>query len=725
MRKGKYMLWLLLLSALLVLGGCGRQEEVDGSAAVIYAPAGSSDTVLENERYRLTLEENYSVMTIVDKNTGEKWSSSPTDEYFDAEALNPMWRMRTSSLFQLGYTNIAAGLGVIMNSPLLQMDYTAAGCLKDGQLYVSYDLVQPSIRMTLAFSLEEDGFRVRVPFDGIEEYGTQFSVVSLAVLPYMSGATDEAEGYYLYPDGSGAVMEFQDIAHIGASSRSYMLYGDVQDYDCFRLPFESETARAMLPVYGVNINDRGYVAILTQGDTDARITVSCSTKMVAINGVYGEFLYRRGFADARVKTSTVLSYAGGIIPGDREIYYRFLETGNTDYSAMAASYRGYLESQGMEYGAEQVDYPLFLDILMGIEAEGLLFDEWRQVTDFEQAAQMATELKEQGVENLLINLKGYTKHGYYSEPNSFRINSSLGGRAGLKRFLKTAGELEVPVTLDYHMLYARKRTGGFSTQKDIVYLGNYVALTDEEEELYLLGPKAALDKFGKFDGKAGEYETAGYSLGGIGDTLAYSYNTRSRSGAAETLAQWKELLGGLSDQGRILTVEGGNAYVLGYADYLKDIPDRDLGFRFTTRSVPFFQLVVHGLAGYMTEAGNLSGDLAGEKLKWVEYGYIPYFELTCEGSEDLMYTDYNELFTSEYGRWRDEAVRIYRELSESIGFLAGEVMEEHISLGKELYRVTYGDGTRVYVNYADFEQTADGVTVPAGDYAVITDSVER
>ena len=40
MRKGKYMLWLLLLSALLVLGGCGRQEEVDGSAAVIYAPAG-------------------------------------------------------------------------------------------------------------------------------------------------------------------------------------------------------------------------------------------------------------------------------------------------------------------------------------------------------------------------------------------------------------------------------------------------------------------------------------------------------------------------------------------------------------------------------------------------------------------------------------------------------------------------------------------------------------
>lgn len=261
--------------------------------------------------------------------------------------------------------------------------------------------------------------------------------------------------------------------------------------------------------------------------------------------------------------------------------------------------------------------------------------------------------------------------------------------------------------------------GGFSTQKDIIYLGNYAALTDMDEELFLLSPAAALSNFEKFDRRAESYEIAGYSLGGIGDTLAYSYNVRSRCNSVQTIGEWKGLLEGLSDKYDVLTLEGGNAYVLGYADYLKNIPEKDQGFRFTTRSVPFYQLAVHGLAGYMMEAGNLSGDMAGEKLKWVEYGYIPYFELTSEGSENLMYTEYNELFTSEYGRWRDEVLEVYRELSDNVGFLTREVMTEHVSLGGELYRVTYGDGTRVYVNYADYEQTAEGVTVPAGDYAVV------
>lgn len=711
----------MLLAVLPVLGGCGKQGEESGTATVIYAPEGSSDTTLENEWYRLTLEENYSVMNLVDKTTGEVWSSLPTDTYFDMEALNPMWKMRTSSLFQLGYTNIASGLGVIVNSPLLQMDYTAAGLRKDNELYVSYDLSQPSIRLTLVFSLEEDGFRVRIPFDGIEEYGTQFSIVNLAVLPYMSGATDMADGYYLYPDGSGAIMEFQDIAHIGESSYSYTVYGDVQNYEKFLLPFEAETPDVMLPVYGVNINDRGYIAILTQGDANARISVSCSTKMVAVNGLYGEFLYRQGFKDSRVKTSTVLSYAGGIIPGDREIYYRFLETGNTDYNAMAASYRSYLESRGIEYGSAEGGYPLLLDILMGIEEEGLLFDEWQQVTDFEQAGEMTEDLKSRGVDDLVVNLKGYTKHGYFSEPNSFRINSSIGGKSGLKNFLKTAGELGVPASLDYHLLYAWDRIGGFSTQRDIIYLGNYTVLTDTDEELFLLGPDAALSKFHKFDAKAEKYDISGYSLGGIADTLAYSYNSRSRYHSAQVAGEWEGLLGELADKYDLLTLEGGNAYVLGYADYLKNIPSKDQGFRFTTRSVPFYQLVVHGLAGYTTEAGNLSGDLAGAKLKWVEYGYIPYFELTSEGSENLMYTEYNELFTSGYDRWRDEILEVYGELSDSVGFLAQEIMTEHVSLGRELYRVTYGNGVRVYVNYADYEQTADGIMIPARDYVVAAD----
>lgn len=718
-RKKRRFVQFLLLLFTVFLCACGESKNERKTATASYVPEGSSDSRIENERYELSLEDNYSTMTLRNKVTGEIWSSSPTDENFDREDLNPLWQKKTASVFQIGYTNITAGLGVINNAALLQMDYTAAGRLDGNVLYVSYDLLQPAIKLTLAFSLEEDGFRVKIPYEGIEEYGDTFSLVSVAVLPYMGGASDGSEGYYLYPDGSGAVMEFQDIAHIGAGNYSYEIYGNMEKYEEMCMEFEPELPQVMLPVYGVRIEDRGYLAVITQGEADSRITISCSTKVIPLNGIYGEFVYRRGFEDARVKTSTVLSYAGGLIEGDREVYYRFLEEGAADYSHMAANYREYLQATGIRYGAGRGEFPLLLDIFMGIEEEGLLFDEFKQTTSFEQAEDMMSGLTASGAGGLQINLKGYTKDGYNSEPLKFGINSSIGGKSGLKRFLKAAGEAGVPVTLDMNILNAWDRKGGFSTRTDIIYLGNYTVMTDEDESLFLLSPEVAVERMKKFTAEAQKYDIAGFSLSGVADVLAYNYNDGHRCSAEDTVGIWRDMLRELRENEARVTVTGGNGYVFGYADCLKDIPGDDLGFRYTTRSVPFYQMVVHGMADYTMTAGNLSGDLETAKLKWIEYGCVPYFELTYEGSENLMHTSYNQLFTSRYDSWKDDVTELYREMKETVGSLRGLTMEEHAALSADLYRVIYSDGTRIYVNYSSDDRETDGITVPARGYKVV------
>ncbi len=717
--KTKRLIQVLLLICTVFLCACGDAKNERKTATVSYVSEGSGDSRIENERYELTLEENYSVMTLKDKVTGEIWSSSPTDENFDRESLNPLWQKKTSSVLQIGYTNIAAGLGVINNSALQQMDYTAAGRLDGNVLYVSYDLLQPGIKLTLAFSLEEDGFRVKVPYEGIEEYGDTFSLVSVVVLPFMGGAADVSEGYYLYPDGSGAIMEFQDIAHIGVSNYSYEIYGNMEKCEEMCTEFEPELPQVMLPVYGVKMEDRGYLAVITQGEADSRITISCSTKVIPLNGIYGEFIYRRGFEDARVKTSTVLSYASGLIEGDREIYYRFLEKGEADYSHMAVNYREYLQAEGIRYGGDRGEYPLMLDILMGIEEEGLLFDEFKQITSFEQAESMMSELTAAGTAGLQINLKGYTKDGYNSEPLKFGINSSIGGKSGLEKFLRAAGEVRVPVTLDMNILNAWNRKGGFSTRTDIIYLGNYTVLTDQDKALFLLSPEVAKKRMEKFTGKARSFEIAGYSLSGLADVLAYNYNDGHRYSAEDTIGIWRDILKELKENAYRVTVTGGNGYVFGYVDCMKDIPGEDLGFRYTTRSVPFYQMVVHGMADYTMKAGNLSGDLETAKLKWIEYGCVPYFELTYEGSEDLMHTSYNQLFTSRYDSWKEDVIGLYTEMKEAVGGLRSLMMEEHADLSGGLYRVTYSDGTRVYVNYSYNEREADGITVSARGYQVV------
>lgn len=718
MRKKCLLIMVTMLLTMLCLGGCGAKEEVSDAGAVQYVPAGSMDTVLKNENYELTMKDNYSVFEIKDMKTGTVWSSIPRDENFHIEDMKPLWQKKSSSWFQIGYTNLLAGLGVIVNSPLLQMDYTAGGYVKDDQLYVAYDLKQPAIKLTFAFSLEEDGFRVRILHDSIEEYGEDFSLVSVGVLPYMGGATDSAEGYYLYPDGSGAIMEFQDIVHVGDSGYSYEIYGDIKNYEEMQLDFSEGRPKVMLPVYGVNLNNEGYVGVVTEGEGDARIVVSCSTKMVNLNTIYGEFLFRRGFEDSRVKDKIMVSYTEDMIPGDREIYYRFLESGNTDYSAMAECYRNYLLEQEYTYGAATGELPLLLDIFMGIEEDGLVLDEFKNVTDFEQAEEMLTAFSDAGVDGLKINLKGYTHGGYNSEPLRFTINSSLGGKKGLKDFLATAKERSVPVTLDANVAHAWEDEWGFSTRTDVVITGNFMVLTDDDEELFLLSPEVSEKKLNRFVKKASAYDIDGYRLSNVASALVYNYNEGHEFSSGDTIALWERVLAGIAES-NLVAVNGGNAYALKYAELLGEIPDSDMGYKFTTRAVPFYQLVTHGLAAYSNVAGNLSGEMQTTMLKWIEYGYVPYFELTYDGSEELMYTSYNELFTSTYENWFDTVVEVYGEMQENVGHTWNQVMTEHTCLEKDVYRTTYADGTRVYVNYAGESKTVDGITIAALDYTVV------
>ena len=48
-------------------------------------------------------------------------------------------------------------------------------------------------------------------------------------------------------------------------------------------------------------------------------------------------------------------------------------------------------------------------------------------------------------------------------------------------------------------------------------------------------------------------------------------------------------------------------------------------------------------------------------------------------------------------------------------------MERHEKLADGLFRVTYSNGAKVYVNYGDAPVTVEGVTVPSMDFVVRPD----
>lgn len=62
---------------------------------------------------------------------------------------------------------------------------------------------------------------------------------------------------------------------------------------------------------------------------------------------------------------------------------------------------------------------------------------------------------------------------------------------------------------------------------------------------------------------------------------------------------------------------------------------------------------------------------------------------------------------------------VYQEFNQRLSGVWNQTIERHDRLSADVVRLTYGDGSRTYINYGDSAAQADGQTIPAMDYVVI------
>ena len=124
-----------------------------------------------------------------------------------------------------------------------EMDY-------DHQLteYESTEDNPPVFKMALEYTLEEDGFTVRLPANGIRFNESKFQLESICVLPYMGAGNNSYEGYTFFPDGSGALFAFEDLVDVTSNSVSSKVYGIDYAYHKISGTYQ-QTVR--YPVFGI------------------------------------------------------------------------------------------------------------------------------------------------------------------------------------------------------------------------------------------------------------------------------------------------------------------------------------------------------------------------------------------------------------------------------------------------------------------------------------------
>ncbi len=105
---------------------------------------------------------------------------------------------------------------------------------------------KPVFYVALEYLLTEEGFDVRIPATSIMYDESNYTVTSIQVLPYMGSGDVNENGYIFYPDGSGAVIEYEDYRK-DASVLSGQIYG--HDFSYYTITGQHQK-NIFLPVFG-------------------------------------------------------------------------------------------------------------------------------------------------------------------------------------------------------------------------------------------------------------------------------------------------------------------------------------------------------------------------------------------------------------------------------------------------------------------------------------------
>lgn len=733
MKKRLFVMMAVLAMTVTSLAGCGGSsnaavdipklednEKIKTDKKTFEFDSEGYAKIAANGKYELSIDKKYNNVRVKQVSTGEVWSTAIEGATAEAD----------KALFKVSYFNASAKEASPAQRYSTKMNVGTTYAIKDDSgntigIRAEYKDKDLSIGVAMDIYLTDNGLEIKLPMGSVTEEG-DYKVISMDICQNLTAAKNTEEGYYMYPDGCGAIMEFQDASHQNENAVEYKIYGDVQQYKNMLGEWDEDGDEVFLPIFGAKIGNKSFLSIIKDGEETASINIIPKPEE-GTNKMYCTFTYRNLFNDVRKDKDgnevTKNRYDSDMADIRRVVSYNFFEAGeDITYADMAVKYREYLtEECGIKKKTDDINIPVSMDIFMGINEEGTIRDSFKAVTTFEEAEKMVDELKKKEIGNLEVQLKGWTDKGYFTDPVQFPANSDIGGNKGLKSFAdKYKSDGGVKVSLETNLLEAKAEEGGYDSNTEIVIAGNYNPITDAEATTYLLSPNVAAGKLNQLleDIKDSKAAIDGISFYSLGQYVTWNYSNDNMINKSQCKKIWEDMLEKTAKEYDEVTVQGGNQYILKYANKATDIPYEDSGYRMSTKSVPVFQIAVHGLVNYTGGALNLSSDQDKEKLKWAEFGYVPFFELTYSGSEELMHTDYSELFSSTFSSWVDEATEVYKDFNKNLIDVWNEFIVDHEEVQEDVFKVTYENGKVVYVNYNDVECEVDGNVIDKNSYLV-------
>lgn len=596
-------------------------------------------------------------------------------------------------------------------------------------------------QVPLTYRLEGNTLKAEIDPAEVSYNDEGYYLVGIDLLRYF-GASLHDDGYLFVPDGSGALIYFNN-GKTYASSYGAQVYG--QDRTMIYMTYYESQIDARntvkMPVFGIRDGDKAMLAVIEDGDANAVINAEVSGKTTGYNDVYASFSYLQygeTSLDDMVGANSYYMYSSPVFEGNLTIRYSFLTGDKADYSGMAEAYRNYLTARGVlgeKHGESSL--PFYVEYIGAIDRSrtilGIKYTAVEAVTTFAQAKEITERLSEGGVQNLNIVYSGWMNgglHGTAATACRFVSKLSRGGMdySDFRGYTEETGA-DLYMTVDLQYVYKDEWFDGYSAMK---YAPRYFDNTNirvaeyglasrvkEGDLASLISPCHVGEIAGDLSGQLRKKKVQGVNLGTLSwelysDLLESNYTDRQMAKGCNTQAM-EELLDGEIP----LMGDNANAYAWGYTQELFNVPMYSNHYMIIDEEVPFYEMVIHGCLPYAGSALNFADDYETAVLKSVECGAGLNFKWIYADNSIVKETDFDDLYSVNYEAWIDRAVVTYRRMNEETGYLAGVLMRSHERIAEDVIKVTYADGSAVYVNYSREAVQIDGVTVGARDFTVV------
>lgn len=684
---------------------------------------------LENDRMILAFSQDYSELSLTDKKTGKIWYSSvQTEQIPEGTRINKTWQKRSKSLMLINYTDAEANTGEVKTTDMLSQAYTYCPTEEGEVISILYDFSDIALSFCVNFSLDDDSLVVKIPEESLAETGIN-RLVSIQLLPFLGSTNDWDEGYFLYPNGCGELYYFKEEQYRSNALISVTLpvYASHITQNA-GFPFGSEgatlghdgTTTAALPAYGIRQNGVGLAAVVEEGDTDCDIVISPAGVSLPVNRIYPKLVYRNNYGvrgqSINVAGTTELSYTSVLVdknlrPGDRVVRYYVLDEEDADYSGMARAVRESYMNRGILKNSAKMPQ-MILDVLVGVEKQQVLSKELLTLTTFAQAKEMTEYFLQQGYNGISLNLKGWNANGVLGYPHYSHVSGAAGGEDELKTLAAFCDENKIPFRLQMNAVKLRDDNKGFLTLTDAARDSNgYTFTITTKNHIYYLQNASFRQNLLNEVRTFSDSILSGLTMEDMGLYL-YDDFSKQVTMRSELATEWRTWM---SEKDAVI---GGNACEWGEISLLREIPDTsDLSY-FGDESVPFYQMVVHGSIAYTGQPVNLFYDAQGQLLKMLEYGFVPCYELTWDGTSSLMGTEYNLLFSGKFSTWKDQIRECQTLFCEFSALTEGKPFTNHSRVAEDVYLSQYGD-VSIFVNYSSVDFDSQFGTVSGEGYLIV------